>query len=495
MTWPPGVWCSLIIGCLLIGTRAERRSRALCLGSTVLALVGWAVSLWVWPSEWNSAWQTGWWAAGGWWLSTAWMTQLLPDGRCRWSPQACGWSLLVFAGLLLAATARDWITLVLALELVRRGTLLREPSSPEPTHREPSSASGSSAAVWESLCLVMLVLAVGGHLLVTGGVTFADWRQVLQQSYAVSETVATIGRPSLWLTAATGLTAFAITLPVLWTWRWPSPVNDTAPSDLKCCSQLSAVAARQLASLLAISAIWQEPAPGTETPMLIVTWLITAAAWIVAWRRLTDPQRFDHALSGLMLWQWGCLLIWTCTGQGQATLSETTGALVLSLSPRTAFPGALLMFAITPAALAAATIRLIPQLSGGWYWDQFRGRGTATPWSARALWISFASLVGVPGLAGFWLRIAWLLSLFGLHQVSPDAIPLPHGILLLALTLGLILLSVATSTLLYLTRFLWLEPELGTATPPTHPWPSTILLITTTLLLLTGLLPQLLVWL
>lgn len=471
MTLPPGIWICLATGVLWIGLPARRMSPRITLAGGLCTLAGLLTPCY-WTSGWNGSPTEGWWAVVAWWIGFSW-TPHCATRVPRWSPPALGWSTMTATGLLTATVAEDWVTLLLAIELVRQSTLPRRPDH---------------AGAWEAFCPLILTVALIGWVSVTGASTLAEWRAVLADSYAVSDSNLTIGRPSLILIGATVFTVFGIAGPVFWTWR----DSASAGPQGSLGERLAATAARQLVSLLALQRLFTGGSAGLEPTWIVVLTITAIASWCLAIRWLNDPQRFDRAILGAAQFQWGTLLLWVCVLLGKSEWTDTAGELISSLAVREALSLALLNHGLTFAALAAATTWLIDETGGASYFDQFRGLGSLRPFRAGLLLLLLGSLVGLPLTAGFWFRCSWLLSILGMHQVSADSSIAPHLGMRLAALLGVLTLAVVAGTAARIARLMLFEPVIGQASPPGHWWPTAIAVVAGVATLAAGLAPVLL---
>ncbi len=471
MTLPPGLWICLAVGVLWIGFPARRTSPGITLAGGLCTLTGLLTPCW-WTFGGNGALPEGWWAGVAWWIGFSWTPHCGSPVR-SWSPQALGWSTMTATGLLTATVAEDWVTLLLAMELVRQSTLPRRPDH---------------AAAWEAFCPLMLTVALIGWVSVTGASTLAEWRAVLADSYAVSDSNLTIGRPSLILIGATVFTVCGIAGPVLWTWR----DRASAGPQGSLGERLAATAARQLVSLLALQRLFTGGSAGLEPTWIVVLTITAVASWCLAIRWLSDPQRFDRAILGAAHFQWGTLLLWVCVLLGKSEWTDTAGELISSLAVRDALSLALLHHGLTFAALAAAATWLIDETDGASYFDQFRGLGSRYPLRTGTLLLLLASLIGLPMTAGFWFRWAWMLSTLGMHQVSADSSVSPHAGLRLAALLGVLTLAVVAGVFGRIARLMLFESVIGGAAPRGGWWPITVALVSVVAAVVTGLVPALL---
>ncbi len=73
-------------------------------------------------------------------------------------------------------------------------------------------------------------------------------------------------------------------------------------------------------------------------------------------------------------------------------------------------PAALLFFLAGYAAAQICAFAVVTHLRGRTVFDHYRGLGSARPWVAAALVVSFLSLVGIPPLAGFVGKLTLFIS-------------------------------------------------------------------------------------
>ncbi len=471
MTLPLGVWICLGTGVVLIGLPARRTSPGLTLLGGLFTLAGLLSPCWPAPGL-SAGWSSGWWTVVAWWIGFGW-TPHCSAGVTRWSPNALGWSTLTAAGLLTATVAEDWVSLLIAVEMVRQSTLPRRPDN---------------AAAWEAICPLLLTIALIGWVGVTGASTLTEWRAVLADSYSVSDSSVTIGRPSLVLIGATVLTVFGVAGPVFWTWRAAASASPHGGLG----ERLAATTARQLVSILVLQRLFTGGAAGLEPTWIVVLTVTAIASWCLAVRWLNDPQRFDRVILGAAQFQWGTLLLWVCVPLGRSQWTDTAGELISSFDLRLVLSMALLNHALVFAAIAAAASWLIHETDGASYLDQFRGLGVLQPLRAGTLLLLLASLIGLPLTAGFWFRCTWLLSILGMHQVSADSSIGPHEGLRLGALLGVLTLAVVAGAVGRIGRLLLFEPFIGGVSPRCHWWPIAISLAAVVATLVTGFAPALL---
>ena len=470
-----GVLICLLVGSVMIALPRQWNSLAIASLGGLLVLCGLLSPCAIAPGL-PRAWESGWWSAGVWWLGFGWTT-LAPTRGGRTDHQALGWMSLAAGGLLLAATANDWVQWALALEIVRLATI---PGRCSGTASTDAPGNGEISGLWIS------GLAIAAWLSVTGAVSFEEWHAVLRESYQLRPEGVPFGRASLVLIVATGLTLLAACSPVLWTWRTISGWETAEPLGTK----LASLCARQLAALLALRRLFEGGVPGLEATWIIGLFLLAGLSWLVACRWLTDRQHFDRLIVGLVQLSWGSLLIWLAPFLGQAPQTHLAGALISSLAPDSGWLMAVLLHTLTTAGVAASAAGLATPLHGIYYLDQFRGSATTAPWRTALLAIGLGSLLGLPGLAGFWVRVSWLLSLLGVHQLAADDSVLPHHVLRLAACIGAVVIILGTATLFRILRVMVLEIPVGRDTPYWTWWMRSVAVVMGAVVFLWGLAPS-----
>ena len=495
----PGIWMCLAVGLLQLFTpRGLWEQRVSRLGPW-LTFLG-ILSPWWWPGGDGSAVAGGWWVATAWWLGFGWTARLEEDLRGETCKRQGEMSLAV-SGLLLAAEASDWLMLFFAVELVRRATfagadlaraarIFRSSIPGDGADQSRVAVSRITERDWQLICPLILCLSLVAWVVVAGSNSLVEWRAVLERVGFDDSTGQATGRPSLVLTAASLLTVIGVCCPVFWSWNLTGTLRSTSPFE----ERLGQLLARELVAIVVLQRLLAGGVAGLTATWLVGLLVMTGTVWCLAGRQLLSQQRFDRGVAGLLLFQWGSLLLWLCAGLATPTESSRTGDLVASLDLGHGFYVGVLHFVGISAGVAAGLRGIALPRDQAWYWEQFRGLGRPHPGKCLMFILPCLSAIGLPGCAGFWLRGLWLLSLLGLNQVGGNSSLQPQfGVWLLTLV-GMLLLTLAAGCILRLVQLLWLEAEFGDDRPLQRWWPRLVSWAVTACVLTWGLVPQLTVW-
>lgn len=479
MNVPVGCWICLGVGLILGMLTGHLNSRPLRVVGRLALMLGLALP-WCRGIETHEFHVGGWLAAAAWWLGFGWTG----TGRLA-SPAAqlrqTGDHGLTLAGLLLCATAHDWLTLLLAIEIVRLAT--RSAPATQAPRDEVSWRD------WQHLCPLLSGLCLLCWTAATGAISFEEVAQVLNSESYLADLSHGL-RPPLIPTAAALLTMFAVCGPLL----WQASTGPLHGNDDAVATSVAHTTARQLAALLALQRAFTVTGPVVERSWLVGCLIVTGMAWCLACLTWFDRQRFDRAFSGLALFVWGSLVMWQGVALGQHHGALPVGKFVASLSLSYGAPAAVIHWIAMLAGATAGLRLLVSERSGCWYWDQFRGLGQQFPIRSLLVLVPLCSLIGVPGSSGFWLRGMWLLGLTGMQRVSGEEGVAPQEGFWLAAVVGVLGIAVAARAILQLTRLLWLEPMWGIDRTPKLLWPAVVAWGATLATLAVGCCPQLLIF-
>ena len=469
MNLPLAVWGTLLCGVALIALPPGRRARwwGLLSGAAV-----WASLLLLIDGTLAGAVDD--WAKTGIALSVLWsvgfgacLTVLAQQPLARW-----GWMWLAVAGLAGAGCGRDWLTIGLSWELVRRATAALTETS------EVSEDFGSL-----NLPSVGFWIAVIGWLFVAGSLDLAEIATVLQRGYAAHDPEVSIGRPALVVHAVACLTIVA-TLAPCYAFAARLPCRDSGAAVAAFCAQ-------QVAALLVLGRCCGEVFSGLEASASWVLLVFAGAAFIAAVRCVWNLSRWDGLWIGFGCWQLSAcltwllisLLKWTSLPDGLTTV-QTTRLASFGLAAE-------LAHTVLALAGAASAIRMMSREGAPPdFLDDLRGAARVRPLWSLLVFVPLASLIGLPALAGGWLRLLGGVAVWSLPQSGPNDTFQPHfGLIALQLT-GLAAWVWLASALLKVFRVLVWDQSWTTWTPRRDPWTVTIAVVAAAALIMGGIYPQ-----
>lgn len=361
-------------------------------------------------------------------------------------PASWGWMWLTAAAMAAIGSGRDWLTLGLAWEIVRRATAVMIDSSSATDRSRRREAMGPSLGLWT---------AIATWLLATGSLNLDDIAIVLQRSYVAHEPDVSLGRPALIVTAAACLTIVSLLAPC-----FVSPRRDLSEGR---SAQVAALLARQLVAVLLLTRCCRDVFFGIEAPVSWVLLVFAAGAWLVAVRTVAQPSQLDRLWIGCSYWQLAVALTW----------------LLVALITRTAAPGGLpvgrgvgfaaagvvgeLVHTIVVLAGATAAVRwLSRQHAPPQFLEDLQGAARDQPlWGALVL-VPIASLIGVPVLIGARLRFLLYVALWSLPQAGPNDTLALHGGLMALVWISLAAWVLLAGSCLTVFRTLLWDHPLGT---------------------------------
>lgn len=472
MTGSIGLWLSLAFGLWLTGLRDRPATQVIRLSTTAGMLVAFASAIGD-PAFQSEADGWLWLAALIWWLGLGWFGHSKVGSPTEQRCHILGSRCLVVAGLLAAATGRDWVTLLLAVEIVRRATNgLRESGEPDG---------------WEITSLWTSSLALAGWVFIVGSTDLETWRGVLLQTYSDSSTSSALGRPSYLVMASMMLTLYSALGPVLWTWR------DVGATSAGLETTASLMLARQVVATGVLYRVMT-----LQIPELYMVWWITLVVlvlttWVMALRWLTDSHRGDVILLGMVQTQGAFLLVWLLSVLDPANAGETQAGIVMSVDSRRIVLIGLVYHTAIIAGLANAVSCLVDLKNSPPFLDEFRGLAILRPLSASCLITALLSIAALPMTAGFWMLGFWLISLLGLHQWRGEIL-VPHRGTQILLVAGLAMWGLMSAAAFRILRMLLLEVPVGQREFPIDRRKLAVAIIVAGVLWLLGIAP-LLFWL
>jgi hypothetical protein len=442
-----GVWAGLCFGLALVAGLAAANT------GWPLALDGISPNLWV-----IAVWAVGF----GWTLSRG-----DRDLAASFSRHC-----VTLGGLLAAATSQDLLALAVAVELVRWGT-------------DPPGASDAGVAAAGRLPFWGMLLGVAGCVGVTGSLELATIAERLAGWYVPADPEMSLGRPPLVLVGSVTLWLIAaVAGPLL---RAIAVRVETAAEPLG--TQLAALVARQLAALLAVSQTIAAGWPGLERPVLTLLLVLSALAGGLGVWLVRDRDRLDRVLAGLSLAVFGGQLLWLTAWQNAVAMPT------LSVAPEQVAGWTRLSWShdlLAWSAIGAVTTGWLGRSAHPVYLDQLRGMGGMKPWTAAALLIPLASLLGGPMLAGSWLRLVAVTQVLELHLLGPEELWLPRPDVRWGVAYHGAVWMLVIGGVLAIARVTLLEPPLGVVIPRRDRWPSGVTLLAALAIFLTGCCPWLL---
>jgi hypothetical protein len=385
----------------------------------------------------------------------------------------CLW--LTVGGLVGVSCGSDWLTLGLSWEIVRRATAgLGEPSTP-PRQAGAVETLGPSLGLWT---------AIVAWLFGTGSLDLAEIATVLQRSYAAVEPEVSLGKPAVVLQAAACLTVLSLLAPC-----FTAALRSTADDGNRGIATLTA---RQLAAVLLLLRCGRDVWLGLEAPLTWVLLVLCATAWCLAVRLVAQPSRLERLWRGVALWQLALSLTWLLAVVVQR--QSVSGGLPTSAANHVSFGvlaeqwHALLVL----TGLTAAVRGLSRDERRPVFLEDLRGAAREHPTWSVLMFVPLASLLGVPLLAGGWLRFLQLVTLWSLPQAGPNDTLSPHGGLVALQLVGGVAWVLLAAGLLTVVRSLVWEPPWTSWTHRRNSWSWLLAVLVAAVLLLGGFAPH--VW-
>lgn len=383
-----------------------------------------------------------------------------------------GFLLFVLAGLFLVATANDFLSLGLSMEVVNlalmswQRLLLNPPGVPrvaierdaiEPAFIMPEGFAWlSSAWIWLGIALLSNATAT---------TNFDELRALLVEMYDPSADRTAVNAPSRLILLGTGLISIGLFLRM-----WLLPFQRGfflihGPRSRWIC--LFGLMASQLAGLFPLIRLLGHVLVGLGQPMVVLMLVVVlstfAMAILMALRSFSPgTMSMRDLVASLILLQSGMLGIGLMTIAMELTQptarwgafqeqSESVSVLVFSL----------ITYLLAGCGLCAVLSHLASNDRPLDFFEDFKGLGHYAPLSSLAIVVALMSVAGFPWTAGFWARWMTLLAGHNFHLRTGSSIFSPHQGVRLAIVVGMIANVFLFAAIIRLMREIVLESPLA----------------------------------